>query len=322
MTVSEPKNKSTGDVVDTPPDSTEGHAKPTTTVADNHEPVSATAPVDEPTPLLFPAQHWTQLPELETDEDDDSALGENDSSTASLSSSILHYRTINGRSYHSDQGNAQYWVTNDDQSNEALDINHHVVTLLFDGKLHKAPLTKDVQRVVDIGTGTVGSIVDWPALFRQAYKCLKPGGYIESYEGSPVISSDDGSVQNTSAMSQWGEIFFEGGRKLGRSFSVLEDDVQKKGMEAAGFVDVSERNFKVPIGGWSQDSTLKEAGQYFQAAILQDIEGTLTFIANLLGWSKEEIDVFGAHYRREIRSKSIHAYFRQRVVWARKPLTS
>lgn len=65
---------------------------------------------------------------------------------------------------------------------------------------------------------------------------------------------------------------------------------------------------------------LSEAGQYFQVAILQDIEGTLMFIANLLGWSKEEILVFGAHYRREIRSKKIHAYFAQRVVWARKPL--
>ncbi|KAK7420362.1 hypothetical protein QQX98_002785 [Neonectria punicea] len=167
----------------------------------------------------------------------------------------------------------------------------------------------------------VGSIADWTDLFKQAYRCLKPGGWIETDEGSPVIDSDDGSVHDTSAMSKWGNIFFEGGRKLGRSFSVLEDDVQKKGMEAAGFVDVHEENFKVPIGGWSQDPTFKEAGQYFQAAILKDIEGTLTFIANLLGWSKEEIGVFGAQYRRDIRSRTIHAYFRQKAVWAQKPLT-
>ncbi|KAH6987130.1 S-adenosyl-L-methionine-dependent methyltransferase [Ilyonectria destructans] len=330
---------------------------------------------------LLPGQHWTQLAEPETDDDEqDSTLGDNSSSAASISSSILQYRTINGRRFHSEQGNAQYWVTNDDQSNEALDINHHVITLLFGGKLHKAPLNKDnIHKAVDIGTGTgiwamdfadeypnakvvgtdispiqpswvpanlefqiddctqewtfeeeslnyvhirflVGSVVDWPALFKQAYRCLKPGGYIESYEGSPNIGSDDGTVTKTSAMGQWGEIFVEGGRKLGRSFSLLEDGEQRRGIEAAGFVDIEESNFKVPIGTWSQDPVLKEAGQYFQAAILQDIEGTLLFIAHLLGWSKEEIGLFGAHYRREIRSKSIHAYFKQKVVWARKPL--
>lgn len=101
----------------------------------------------------------------------------------------------------------------------------------------------------------VGSIVDWPDLFKQAYRCLKPGGYIESYEGSPVIDSDDGSVHDASAMSQWGKIFFEGGRKLGRPFSVLEDDVQKKGMETAGFVNVSEENLKVSLHAFTLNLT-------------------------------------------------------------------
>jgi hypothetical protein len=82
----------------------------------------------------------------------------------------------------------------------------------------------------------------------------------------------------------------------------------------------SKTKLQVPIGGWPKDSSLGEAGQYFQAAILQDIEGTLMFIANLLGWSEVEIRVFGAHYRRDVRSKKNHAYFRQKVVWARKPL--
>lgn len=43
------------------------------------------------------------------DDDADSAIEDNASSTASLSSSILQYRTIHGRTYHSDQGNAEYW---------------------------------------------------------------------------------------------------------------------------------------------------------------------------------------------------------------------
>jgi hypothetical protein len=42
-------------------------------------------------------------------EDSDLAVLDNASSTASLTSSILQYRTINGRSYQSERGNPKYW---------------------------------------------------------------------------------------------------------------------------------------------------------------------------------------------------------------------
>lgn len=43
------------------------------------------------------------------DDDNDSEFIENMSSTVSLSSSILDYRTLNGREYRSDGGDTQYW---------------------------------------------------------------------------------------------------------------------------------------------------------------------------------------------------------------------
>ncbi|KAF9773113.1 hypothetical protein IL306_009156 [Fusarium sp. DS 682] len=45
-----------------------------------------------------------------SDSDLDSALGSNlADSTYSLTSSIYEYRTLHGRTYHSDRGTAQYW---------------------------------------------------------------------------------------------------------------------------------------------------------------------------------------------------------------------
>ena len=42
--------------------------------------------------------------------DKDSAIGfDAASSTASMTSSILRYRTIHGRTYHSETGKAKYW---------------------------------------------------------------------------------------------------------------------------------------------------------------------------------------------------------------------
>jgi hypothetical protein len=46
----------------------------------------------------------------EQDDDADSALGEDQAdATASLTSSIVQYRTLHGRTYHSERGNALYW---------------------------------------------------------------------------------------------------------------------------------------------------------------------------------------------------------------------
>lgn len=192
----------------------------------------------------------------------------------------------------------------------------------------------------------VGSIVDWTALFKEAYAATKPGGWVESVEGSPHMAADDGTVAEKSATSQWGRFFEEGGKAMGRSFMVVDEGTQKKAMEEAGFVDIGEWDFKVsrvlsslacssppfilhilnknsqaPVGSWPEDERLKRIGHLSQAALESDIEGYVLFIANVIaGWSREEILVYIAQLRREIRSGKHHASFKIKAVWGRKPL--
>ncbi|KAK7415022.1 hypothetical protein QQX98_006159 [Neonectria punicea] len=74
--------------------------------------------------------------------DDDSALGDDAaSSTASMRSSILQYRSENGRTYHS------YKESN---------LQHHLFALTFNGKLFHCPVggDKPIGRCLDAGTGT------------------------------------------------------------------------------------------------------------------------------------------------------------------------
>lgn len=91
----------------------------------------------------------------------------------------------------------------------------------------------------------VGSISDWDALYEQAFRALRPGGWIESYEGFAGVESDDGSVTADSPIGQWGRIFINFGESIGRSFTIVEDEVQRKGMRAAGFVDIEDADLKV-----------------------------------------------------------------------------
>lgn len=49
--------------------------------------------------------------------------------------------------------------------NDRLDLVHHMITLRLGGKLHLAPIKKDVQEVLDLGTGM-------RAVFPQDVLCL------------------------------------------------------------------------------------------------------------------------------------------------------
>lgn len=60
-----------------------------------------------------------------------------------------------------------------------------------------------------------------------------------------MFQSDHTTIAEDSALGQWGKFFVEGGKKIGQTFTVLEDGLQRKAMEAAGFVDIQEFDFKV-----------------------------------------------------------------------------
>ena len=85
--------------------------------------------------------------------------------------------------------------------------------------------------------------------------------------------SDDGTVTDTSAMSQWARVWNAGGKKTGRTFEVYDLDLQQKGMENAGFVDVTVKEFYIPVGVWHKDKELAEKGLWWKFALESDLEG-------------------------------------------------
>ncbi|CCE28050.1 uncharacterized protein CPUR_01524 [Claviceps purpurea 20.1] len=85
----------------------------------------------------------------------DSVYSEVPSSTASIASSILEFRRIHGRTYHSDKFATNYFLPNDNQQIESVELSHHYLTILFDDRLFLAPLDKDkIHQVLDVGTGS------------------------------------------------------------------------------------------------------------------------------------------------------------------------
>jgi len=87
--------------------------------------------------------------------DSDSAVDEESirDSTASITSSLLAYRELHGRTYQNSH-TTDYFAPNDEKHIEAYDIVHQWMTMIMDDELYDAPIGNNPQRILDVGTGT------------------------------------------------------------------------------------------------------------------------------------------------------------------------
>jgi hypothetical protein len=77
-------------------------------------------------------------------------------------------------------------------------------------------------------------------------------------------------------MERWGPLALECGEKFGKSFSIAEDSEEL--MTKAGFINVTYRTFKWPIGTWPKDPKLKQIGAYNRLGWEDGIEGWAMFL--------------------------------------------
>ncbi|KAF2494639.1 S-adenosyl-L-methionine-dependent methyltransferase [Lophium mytilinum] len=164
-----------------------------------------------------------------------------------------------------------------------------------------------------------GCIRDWQRLAQQAFVHIKPGGYLECQEMDYMTVVQSDSQNPGEAILLWckqqGEAAAKAGISLRTSTSYL-----KTLMESVGFVDVVTREFKLPIGPWASDRTLRNAGLLQMSAMLEGMEGiSLRLFTHYTNWTLEELHVLLAKCRTEIKDKRLHAYWTLPVVYGRKP---
>lgn len=104
---------------------------------------------------------------------------------------------------------------------------------------------------------------------------------MEQVEQSVVPKSDDGTTDGT-IFENWGKISLEAGDCFGKTLRVVDESTEY--MTKAGFQDVTQRRFRVPIGTWPKDSRLKELGRYNRLQWEKGIEGwTMRLLTGVLG---------------------------------------
>ncbi|VTT68142.1 unnamed protein product [Fusarium fujikuroi] len=320
--------------------------------------------------------------------DNDSAIGDDAaSSTASINSSIMAYRTENGRTYHAFRESINYVLPNDSVSELygyhehrliGVDLQHHLFTLTLGGKLFLSPIgdTKHLSRVLDAGTGTgvwaidfadahpetevigidlspiqpnflptnlqfqvddledewtfsynfdfifarmmTGSIGDFPKFFAQSFNALSPGGWVECQDITFPAQCDDDTLKKDSYIEQWSSLMIEATNKFGRTAESAK--FYKQQMIDAGFVNVTEVVYKWPSNKWPADPYYKELGFWCNHNIAGELSGlSMVLFTKGLGWSPEEVEVFLAKVRTDMKDRRIHAWWPIHVVYGQKP---
>lgn len=142
---------------DTPANDPSVGSSPRGPAAATSAPAEATPPTAVPVPEHVQGQGQGDTIEVDSEfsGDTDSAIGLGDvqSFTTSVASSIYNYTYENGRRYHAYRDGA-YLFPNDDAEQDRLDMLHHIFKLVLRGNLFKAPITEPLQQVLDFGTGT------------------------------------------------------------------------------------------------------------------------------------------------------------------------
>ncbi|RSL83727.1 hypothetical protein CEP52_016645 [Fusarium oligoseptatum] len=164
----------------------------------------------------------------------------------------------------------------------------------------------------------LGCIPDWTELFEKTFKHTQPGGWIESVELGGAAKSDDDTLKSNSPLYTWIDIFTKMGSLTGKPF--FWDDNMVESARKAGFVNVTGRKIKVPIGTWPKDKRLKQWGAWNRQFLLQGLEGfSLRGLTEMLGWKYEDAQLFLSDMRKEITNPTVHAYLTVTVVHGQKP---
>lgn len=87
---------------------------------------------------------------------------------------------------------------------------------------------------------------------------LKPGGWIEQLEIEIHVSCDDGTMPPDSLLANLGKTIEECAIKSGKPLDTIH--TFRSSIEKAGFVNVQETKYKVPIGSWPKHPVYKDAG--------------------------------------------------------------
>ncbi|KAK2043154.1 S-adenosyl-L-methionine-dependent methyltransferase [Colletotrichum somersetense] len=163
------------------------------------------------------------------------------------------------------------------------------------------------------------AIKNWTKLFAQAYRTLKPGGWVEIQEIQWDYQCDDGTMPPGYAVKKMSQLLWQGLSNLGITQSPTNAIPQH--LKDAGFLYEIHDIHKVPFGAWPKRQDLAKIGSYCKAVTYDGLYGiTVGPLTRGLDWTAEEVEIFLIDVRKDLLNTSIHSYVFYHSIAGQKPM--
>ncbi|TQN68896.1 Secondary metabolism regulator LAE1, partial [Colletotrichum shisoi] len=163
-----------------------------------------------------------------------------------------------------------------------------------------------------------GSISDWDVHAKKSFDNLSPGGWVEMNECNIKPECDDGTLKEDSMLLRTVQLVQEVSVKRGRP--AMDMKGLKNVLLNAGFVEVRLMQYKWPTNDWPKEQRYKEIGNWSHENAVSGWEGLcMAVLTRGLGWTPTEVIVAMAQCRKELKDRTIHAYYPLYSVYGRKP---
>lgn len=125
---------------------------------------------------------------------------------------------------------------------------------------------------------------------RRAFANLRPGGWLECQELLLRPACDDGTMPPDYGFLAWADDLHDAAARADRQLYLGPD--LARWMVDAGFVDVQQLVFKIPLGDWPKELWLRQLGTLWQQNLLSGLRGfALALLHRVYGRSVEDIEV-------------------------------
>jgi hypothetical protein len=122
------------------------------------------------------------------------------------------------------------------------------------------------------------------------------------------LCNDDNTSSPDDPLHKWSNLMLEASRRIEQH--LINPHYYAQWMREAGFINVQSEVFKWPTNQWPRDKKHKTLGLWNLANTLDGLEGfTMALFTRVLGWQPEEVQVFLADVRKDLKNRQMHNYF-------------
>ncbi|KAM0813277.1 putative Tam domain methyltransferase [Seiridium cardinale] len=138
------------------------------------------------------------------------------------------------------------------------------------------------------------------------YQNLAPGGWVEFTEWIMHLQSGDRSTDGT-AFHSWNHNLRRGLHAINRSASYATRYAPK--LEDAGFTNVTQRKFSIPINPWPPGEKLQHLGEMMSINVQGVVDPiTVPIFLGILGWTEEAVQALLGQVFKDIVDTNLHAF--------------